>query len=255
MAGFLYFKPLHARHVTRGDLAQWHLGYAFPRGVQVGLCQANTPSGAAGTVFGDPQRLGEYGVRMDMAAQQWQKVPKSDVWVGYWREAKPQPAQLAREPQIPGYAVKLADGQEWQIPLVRRFDTLALASVSNLPCYMECDDDGNWHRGELLQEHAHLWALTQPIADALLANYVEQRENEPTDAQVFGAAVGLLQANYVVGSGELSLMRAFTNEARTHAAVSAGCDWPTFVAWAENQKKSAPQPTSDGSTTSAGEAG
>lgn len=252
MAGFLYFKPNHLNPITRADLVAWGLGYAFPRSVAAGLCNSNTPVGAPGTVFADPG--GERSAKLCVAEQTWRKLPQSDVWCGYWNDERPTPADLARTPQLPGYSVMLAGGQEWIIPLVRRFDVARRTSVSNLPTYMECDDDGNWHRGPVLDLHAHLWDVTRPIADALLAEYVEGQPPEVADGAILTAIVALLAANYRVGKGELSLIRALTNEANTHAGCMAACDWPTFMLWSEEQKKSELQPPQGDSTTSAGEA-
>jgi hypothetical protein len=142
-------------------------------------------------------------------------------------------------PQLAGYTVKLAGGHEWMIPLVRRFDRTQLTTVSNLPTYLELDDDGNWQRGEVLEAHAHLWDATAPVADALLAEYVEGQAPQVADAAIASAVATLLAENYVVGPGELALMRALSSEDSTHAAAMAACDWPTFDAWFEEQKKSA----------------
>jgi hypothetical protein len=124
---------------------------------------------------------------------------------------------------------------------------------------MEPDEHGNWHRGQVVAAHAHLWDLTTPIATALVEEYTvdpasqERQRLELSDNDIFRAVVALLQENYVVGPGELALMRALTDEPSTHAAAMTACDWPTFLVWSEEQKKSAPPSTPDGSTTSAGE--
>jgi hypothetical protein len=259
MAGFLYFKPHHVAPVTRQLIAEWGLGYAFPRAVAAGLCNSNTPAAAPGTVFADPDLQGDRPIKMDFAGndppQIWRRLPISDVWCGYWRDAPPEPHELARQPQLPGYPVVLGGGREWLIPIVRRFDPAQQQLKSNLPTYMVCDDDGNWHRGAVTEIHAKLWEVTTPIADAMLAEFIDQRHVELTDAQILDCLSNLVQANYRVGPGELSLMQAFTSESGTHAACALACDWPNFEIWAaEIQKKSDSPPLSDGSTMSSGEA-
>jgi len=259
MAGFLYFKP-GQKTVTRQDLVDWGLAYAFSGGCEAGPCLRNTPTGDNGVVFCDSKRQAGRTAKMDMAAQDWRKIPASDVWVGMWKDAVPTPAELARRPQMPGYRVKLARDTEWMIPLVRRFDTVQLTTVSNLPCYMEPDDHGNWHRGGVVEAHAHLWDLTTPIATALVEEYTVQpgaqdhTKTNLSDNDIYNAVVALLRENYVLGPAELVLMRELTDEASTHAAVMAACDWPTFMQWAEEQKKSATPSTEDGSITHAGDA-
>lgn len=265
MAGFLYFRPHETKPVTVPDLVALGLGYAFTRGVHHGLCQGDTPTRSIGCVFADPERMGDRAVKMDRPNQAWRKLPKSDLWCGYWKDAPPTPADLARAQQLPGYPVKLAGGREWLIPLVRLFDQPAGKTVSNLPCAIECDDDGNWHRASTIDQYAHLWEATTPIAEAMLAQYAPREGEQPTavdvaDKDIFHAIVTLLQANYVVGPGELSLMAALTSEASTHAAVMAACDWVTFLAWHDalsgggDEKKSASPSAEPGSGLSAGEA-
>lgn len=255
MAGFLYYKPHQLTPVMREDLVAWGLGYAFPKSCAPCLCQRNTPDDSAGHVFADPERMGDFGTKMDMPNQTWRRLPKRALWVGYWNKAKPTPDDLLRSPYLPGHSVKLADGQDWIIPLVRRFDTVELVTTSSLPTYMEQDDDGNWHRGPVLETHAHLWDATQPIADALLAEYVHKQPPRVNDADIFTAIEALLGANYVVSGGELSAMRALTSEANTHAAVMAACDWPSFMAWDEEIKKNEPPQPPAGLITPVGGAG
>lgn len=254
MAGFLYFLPGRTNPLTRDEAVALGLGYAFTKSIGCGPCMGDTPTKSSGLVFGDPQRLDTRGIRMERPAQTWLRLPKSqcekEVWVGLWNAARPTPLDLARSPQLPGYEVKLAGDAMWRIPLVRRFDTQQLTTVSALPCYMAVDDDGNWQRGQVVETHAHLWDLTAPIASALLESYTESGAGEISDTDILRAVVALLAENYVVGAGELSLLRALTNEATTHAAAMAACDWPTFIAWADEQKKSDSTPA--GSTTTAG---
>jgi len=254
MAGFLYFKPNHLTPLAPADIKAWGLGYAFTGPLAHCVCQRNTPNGQPGTVFADAHRMGELAIAMDMAQQDWRPMPGGDLYVGYWRNHKPTPEDLERPTQITGYKVKLADDQQWQIPLVRRFDVSQRTTVSNLPCYMELDEQGKWQRGQVLDVHAHLWNVTEPIADALIGEYVHGRPPVVDDEKIMAAIVSLLMANYVVSAAELSLMHAFTSEANTHAAVMSACDWPTFLQWYETdeQKKSALEPPPGGSTMYAG---
>lgn len=257
MAGFLYFKPHHLNYVTRQDIEAWGVGHALPRQVACGICNSNTPAAAPGVVFADPQLQGDRPIKMDFAGndppQKWRKMPKSDLWIGYWTDALPTAAELIRTPHMPGFSVTLGNGQSWIIPLVRRYAPAEKKTVSNLPTYMECDDDGNWHNGPVLEVHAKLWEVTQPIADALLAEYVKGEPPTVTNEDIFNAITALLGANYLVGPGELSLMRAFTSEASTHAACMAACDWPTFMAWHDElEKKSDDLSPNAGLITSSG---
>ena len=168
MAGFLYFRPAKTTPITPRVSMSWASATRFRAGVTHGVAMGNTPTGTAGSVFGDPTLHGERTVRIDMAEQLWEPIPKTKLWVGMWTDARPTPAELAHTPQLAGYNARLGDGQEWTIPLVRRLDQATFQSVSNLPTYLKCDADGNWHRGPVVQQHAHLWEMTAPIADGAL---------------------------------------------------------------------------------------
>jgi hypothetical protein len=255
MSGFLYFKP--GKDTATLDLVkEWGLGYAFSASVTRVKCVANSPTGTGGITFSDRNRMGESETKMDMPNQTWAKIPKSDVWVGYWNDAPPKPEELARPNQLPGYYVPLADEQKWLIPLVRRFDQDGSQFKSALPSYMDLDDDGNWVDGKVLDIHAHLWELTTPFADELFkANAEDGYEPRNFTANELGQTITtLLQTNYVVGPGELRLMKALTNEANTKHAILFACEVPVFLEWLTDQKKSNPQLAQDGLSTIAGEA-
>lgn len=256
MPGFLYFKPQFTAQVTLDHVKEWGLDYAFTSSPAGCVCMGETPTRTPGVVFGEDSRHKGRAITMNREQQAWAKLPGSDVHVGYWLEAKPTPTDLARVVQLPGFRVRLADEQDWLIPLVRRFDAKARKTVSNLPCYMGVSDDGKWSRARVVAAHAHLWDVTAPIADALLGEYVDGTPVDVPDDQIFGAVVDLIKTNYVAGAGELSLMEALTNEANTHAAVLAACDWLTFREWAaelDAVKKNADEPVADGSTMFVGE--
>jgi hypothetical protein len=256
MSGFLYFKP-GASAVSIESVKEWGLGYAFDTRVAGTKCQGGTPTGAAGIVFADKQRMGEQPIRMDLANQVWGKIPGTDLHVGYWKDAPPTPDCLARGKQLPGLTVRLANDREWTIPLVRRFDRDSSELVSALPCYMTCGDDGNWVRGQVVDIHAHLWDLVTPFAQDILHQYDEDGDKQPrifSDTEICNTVTTLLQTNYVVGPGELSVIRAYAEEAATHGAILAACDFLTFLSWFEDQKKSELAQTEDGSTIAAGNA-
>lgn len=239
MSGFLYFKPGQPS-VNAEKAKDWGLGYAFTTRACGGQCQGQTPSGGAGIVFADKQRMGESPIKMDMPNQVWGKIPQSDVWVGYWKDAPPTPEDLEREHQLPGYFVPLADGRRWLMPTVRRFDRSQTAFTSALPCYMEVDADGKWSEGRVLGIHAHLWDLTTPYADELFRANTEDGfvAREFTKQELCDAVAVLLQTNYAVGVAELSLMRALTNEEATKNAILFSCEVPVFLEWLVSQKKS-----------------
>ncbi len=255
MSSFLYFKPDETKTVTLDDVKRWGLGYAFTGPPTGTICQTHTPNGRNGVVFADERRLGDYTVAMNLDEQEWRKIPKSECHVGYWKAAPPVPEDLVRSPSLPGYLVPMG-GQEWTVPVTARFDETRKQLVTALPCYVECDTEGNWNEGDVLAVHEHLWNIGQPFRDDLMRRLVEG--GEPADftrQELFDAAVAYLQANYVVSAAELSLMRTFTTDSAVHGAILAANDYFTFERWDSEQKKSTQLETAAGSNSANGEAG
>lgn len=208
MAGFLYFRSGEQTSPTLDTLTKWGLGYAFEAGPDCRVVMGATPSGAAGSIFADPARQSR-SVKLDMAGQTWRKLPsvvgRPDLYLGYWSDSPPQPRDLARPAMLRGVPMTLGDGNEWQIPIVRRWDGQAYESV--LPAYVDFDENGLPIRGNPVAKYARLWEVTTPVADAHLGGDVEL-----TDKQVIDGAVALLQANYVVDLPELATLQVLVDD-------------------------------------------
>lgn len=219
----------------------WGLGYAF-EGVPLSREIHNkTPSGGAGILFADPKRQAEGSVKCDMDAQEWRKMPRpgqSDIYIGYWKDAPPTPEDLARKNQLGGYSIPLADDKRWNIPLVRMFDEAAGQLKSNLPCYIDLDESGKPVNGQPLAAYAHLWELTAPYAEQMMAEGEEAEDTTQEDIQ--NAARTILQVNYLVDWPELAVARVLTNQQMAHNVVAVAVDWPTYLKWREVSKKKTP---------------
>lgn len=241
MSGFLYFRPNLSRPVNLKDVKAWGLGYAFENSPQSGTCANLTPTQTAGQVFGDAARHDEGRIKMDMEAQTWRKMPRpgqDDVYIGYWKDAPPGPQDLARANQLGGYLVQLADGNQWQVPVVRMFDEASGQPRSNLPSYLDVDEDGKPIPGQVIPLYAHLWDLTAPFAEQMLSD----GGPEVSTDDIYQAAKTLLQVNYVVDMIEIVQAHLLTTEQLAHNIVAVAVDWPTYLKWREVSKKKIPSP-------------
>jgi hypothetical protein len=242
MAGFLYYKPNVSQPVTIALAREWGLGYAFTAAPSSGQCLGpDTPSGTNGMVFADGARMGDWTIRVDMAEQSWRKIPKSDCYVGYWNASPPLPEELLRPKYLTGYLTRIGS-HEWIIPLTARFDDSRKLLATSLPCYVDCDDDGNWVEGDVLDVHRRLWEIGAPFRDDIMAQKLgESAAREFSDEELYSTALAYIQANYVVGQRELAMMQALTkNDSSIRSAILLANDYPTLARWAEEQKKKRP---------------
>lgn len=248
MSGFLYFKPQHQQNVTLDDVKAWGLSYAFESKPVTCPCHMNTPSGGAGVVFGEQSRHGDGRVKMNLDAQEWRKMKRPggpDVFLGYWKDAPPKPLDLARKNQLGGYLVSLADDTKWLCPVVRYFDESSAELRTNLPSYLDVDENGELVPGQVLPLYSHLWDLTGPFAEQMLAD--DEGGSDVSKAEINKSAQALLQTNYVIGSNEIAHGRFLTTEQMTHNIVAVAVDWPTYLKWREISKKKTPSlVTADG---------
>ena len=243
--------------ISLADLKAWGLGYAFGCDPEQGLCQGHTPDGNTGTVFHDHARAGDSQLAMDVDNQTWDVCADTGCFVGYWNDRRPTPADLARPQQLRGYPAELADGESWIVPLVRNWDDGSRAFDCALPVTMKCGPDGKWTRGQVRQVYQRLWDIVTPFADDFAAQLLSGAAAQVfEDEQVYSTVIELLQATYVVGAGELSLLGAlFDNrDIRRLGPIYAACDSPTFLAWYAAQKKTLSQAADVGAATFAGAA-
>jgi hypothetical protein len=252
MAGFLYFRSGNQRPVTKDVAAKLGLAYAFPAGIQNCQVNANSPSKSQGNVFADPLRHEGKRIGYFPGDQTWRKMPnvegRGELWVGYWNDAKPGPADLKRRQLVRGPQIRLADGNAWQIPIVRRFDDAAQRWECELPSYFDYDDEGKIVKGEPRDEYASLWDATAPLADQLLDG------NTLDEQAIFQAVEALLQANYVVGLPELMILRTLADNELIASICMVATRYTTFLEWCEAAKKKSPPEEASGGTSVDGEA-
>jgi len=267
MANFLYFKPNFSRAaITFAELDDWGLRYAFD---QLPVCRQSTLGKAgSGCVFmqqepslpadtsdsdnGEPvKRKKSRPVGVYPEEQTWKKLPKSDCWVGYYKDDVPTRKDLVRSNPLGSYAFKLNDGEEWEVPRVVH----APEGVAkyDLPCKLEIDDEGNPCDGEPIAKYQYLWDIAKPYIDAFMT-LDEKAITELDDKRIFPDAISFLQVNYRIGLREAVIMDIFTRAVQEMPLTLCllAIDYPTFSRWQEDLKKSESQVEPDGSNTTAG---
>lgn len=230
MAGLLYYVP-ERKHALVDDLDELGLAYAFerdctPRGTR-------GPDGADGVILADCERVERIGYYADR--QQWQKIPgnPAGAWVGRYTDGAIKPEDLERIETLPGHMVRLADGQEWLVPVARGWAEQGGEAVwyVALPQKTQVDENGNWTQGDVLDRYGPLWQLARRWWDFQFATAAE---DEPEGAQPgfdfaarADAAVTALAVNYRLSPIEVSLLGLFA-DGIPQQILMAVVDWPTM---------------------------
>lgn len=172
MAGLLYFLTGEKRGIKLEQICAMGLAHAFEEGRCTPAEVTHGPNGRAGVLLADDHRVPSHRIRYQPDAQSWRQIPKTQVWLGYYREDRPRPQELARATQLPGHLVTLADRQRWLVPVARGLseledDPAMLGWYSALPQSVGLDEDGNWAQDGHLPRYAGLWPVAQAWWDAL----------------------------------------------------------------------------------------
>lgn len=173
-------------------------------------------NGTKGTVFGikgkcsDDIKVGFYHDE-----QVWENIPKADgkesrLWIGYYRDNKPKPKDFLRKDYIDGYYLELADGNQWVIPVARRFQQGCL-----LPKGMKMVVAGRVDEF-VIEKYMPL----QRIAEQLFVHFGLDEEKEfhkedgflCDDASFFTTCVEVLSTNYNLDFRDVSILKLFTTD-------------------------------------------
>lgn len=223
---FIYYVPRATSQSTQIPPA---LAYAFGDRVTSSAVHANGPDGGSGTVFGGAtyaDNLAMFGVYHDR--QTWKPYPGSPYWIGWNTEHPPQPAELIGENPIEGLAVRLGDGNHWQIPRARscvQLETGQLAPIISLPRRMELTDGCEWVPGGVLQPYVDLFNVAEKWWQFLMQEAERSADSEEISIQVSEAAdwcTTVLATNYRVSAVEvwlLDLLNDFTRGDILNAVV------------------------------------
>ena len=232
MSGFLYFiERLGAASID--VLRDMGLGYAFDSAPGMAACDG--PGNISGLLVADLARLGEYTFGYLPAEQTWRRCPAKGgaiAHVGFYTAAKPTPAGLARAKQLPGKAVKLGDGHEWTVPLLRFHDGDDGFRTA-LPVDYDVDDEGNWIVGGTTDAYEELDRVAQRLVDGMLLAELGKAPRITT-GEALDIASSLLGWNYTVSKAELGrqMLGLLRRDETLMEVLKAAIDFDTLDAWA-----------------------
>lgn len=191
----------------------------------------NGPGKMAGTLFALRPPQVELNLRYRPDEQTWEPYPGSDdLWLGFPTEAPPDPAFFARAQQVRGHPVRLGDGREWEVPVIR-----AVTHDTRLPRRMVWDGE-QFAPDAVIRPYEDLYAEAGRMWDDLAG------EEQLTIAEEALFAARGLAVNYRLGPAEIGMLGLLTTATEVEA-VKAMLDWPLFEALKKKQVSAAPDST------------
>lgn len=238
MAGYLIYLPGRNQqspdHLTAVGLADLQTDNP-PSQHQIGI----GPDGGSGTLlwWENPRRMDSVPAkRYDEDTQTWHKRRRGAVWYGWEVERPPTPFCIERRSPMPGFAVPLADGNEWIVP-----------NVQQVPAVLGIDDDGKLTRevaAAYRDYYRQAWEALNWFDESYASGVVPFEE-------AFYLAVNALSINYRLNADLCSLLGLLRTD-NVLSLVAAVVERDALLATLDRIKKKQPSETSDTSATSAG---
>jgi hypothetical protein len=207
---FLYFIPTDKGIADAALLKSVGLGYALNDPPAVNSLRIQSGPGAAPGLLcliePAPGAAAEGSpLRYAPQDQTWRKRADGKFWVGLTNPGRPAPEQLIRARFISGIPIRLADGNDWTIPIC-----LSIARGSSLPKALVLGEDGESWTLEELPEFISLCGDAETIWAAFQKSQAGQIEFNLKEATRIAAAA--LGVNYRLGILEASLLRLLTTQ-------------------------------------------
>jgi len=225
MSSLIYFFP--GKHAATSDVVREVGLSAVLDGTTAAWREVSNGPGEKSGVCAVFRRAGrdEERVLYDEAAQHWEECAGGAYWIGYWRDAVPGPQDLARQVQVAGHGVELADGREWLIPLVRQFDGgTAVPQVIKFRADGSVEHDINPKYSTFYERGMQVWE-----------SVAQDNKWGPSEQWILDTAIEALTVNYMVGKWEASVL-GLLDTRNVSLIVQAIVDGPTYKRWADLKK-------------------
>jgi hypothetical protein len=133
--------------------------------------------------------------------QTWHPIDDGSVlWIGLHNDYPPRPADMKRAKVHNGYEMELADGNEWQIPIIRRPSDMATALPQTQ--YIE----GGKLVKKLKAAYQKFWDNSEVVADFFLA------KKPLSELRAHELAVEAIGLNYRFGPNEQKILGLVDSE-------------------------------------------
>ncbi|QDV22933.1 hypothetical protein [Aureliella helgolandensis] len=207
------------------------------------------PSGGQGLLIADA-RTPAGALEYLADKQTWSPRFGFSSLVGTFNDKPPTPRELLREKTLPGESIRMVDGHDWIVPLLRNWrpgETLDFSAT--LPRVMrQSPETGSFVLGDVVPQYSAIWETSLDIANTLLAQLAKDGAAELNDAITMQFVCDLLAINYTVDASIVSHLQILTPELSGRIITSA-LDWDTLRA---HLKKLLSRSTSGGTNSDSG---
>ncbi|MCG8407565.1 MAG: hypothetical protein MI923_20400 [Phycisphaerales bacterium] len=242
MAGLLYFIDGKDRSIKLDEIHKLGLDYAFDKQPTPSGVSGRGPSGSAGVVLADPKRVPTDKIGYYLDKQTWLQMPGKPVWVGFYTDDRPKPEDLQREHPLPGYRVKLADGQEWVVPVaLTPADSDGFQLQHVLPTIAVLSEEGELESGSVEAKYAPLLKVAMEWFRAVLRRDFAADPKQVADfpefssKTVFRNAMTVLAQNYRTGPVEIASLKLFNEECASNV-LDCLIDKPSIIEFLEKKR-------------------
>lgn len=197
------------------------LSYAVCGGSPTVAPARSGPEGETGVFFLFSTVHGADAVlaKVNKDSAEWVEVPETGAWFGYLKANRPVPSDLLREETLEGYNVRLADGNEWVIPIARY--VLSNDDSSPLPKSMRYNG-GKWEPGNVLPMYQKFFEDACKVWDVISDEKTAGKFDVSTECDLSATAIGF---NYRISATEISALGLIDTRNQL-AIVKAIVDWP-----------------------------
>lgn len=222
-----YFIPDRKIGIEQVNPALWAdlgLSHAATQWPALNVLQSEGPGGALGTVvvFHDADRpAGRAEVGYFPDKQDWVKCGK--YWCGRGKDEVITPESLRLPDAIGGYALRLGDGQEWEIAKALYSD-----GITRMPRKLTLNDDGAVIRGAVLSQYAVFDAMAMDFFRMWVGALDSGLEPEWSYDKMVDLAVLGLQVNYRISKEEAVRVLGLIDETNMWEACLATISWQKY---------------------------
>ena len=160
--------------------------------------------GSSGTTFSLYGKFkGKFRVHFENSVQVWQDIPNTPLSIGYNIDQPPQADDFLKQEIISGRRLLMGNGQEFLIPIARRFTTGCL-----LPFDMGMLCEGKFIK-TTMEKYLDLQKLAEKLAVwyGMIQGQEKDREFFNTDEKVFNVACKILSTNYHLSKAEITILK------------------------------------------------